>query len=128
MKKTIKIVALLLVATLTLMALAACGLSPKSAQKALEKKGYTVTLSDIDPDVIKLFGLEEGDITASLFATKGEGTDKVHVTIVFCKNLDVARELWDNKPFKEATKGDNRGRVNAIIWYGMEQGWNDAQK
>lgn len=128
MKKTFKILALLLVATLALTALAACGLSPKSAQKALEEKGYKVTSTDIDADALKLFDLEEGDITASLFATKGEGAEEVHVSIIFCKNLDVARELYANKNFQEVSKGSSRGRVNAIIWYGMEQGWDDAQK
>lgn len=131
MKKTIKILALLLLATLTLTALVACGPStnPEKTKKVLEEKGYTVTIETNQEEfaeAYKVYGLENGDIKASLYATNGKAdAEEVHVSIIYCKSASVARTLWNNDVFNKVLQG-SRGIVGSIIWYGMSQGWDDS--
>lgn len=133
MKKTVKILALLLVATLTLAALVACGPStnPEKTKKVLEEKGYTVTVTTDQEEfasAYKVYGLENGDIKASMYATNGkEAPDEVHVNIIYCKSASVARKLWNNSTFINTLQG-SRGIDGSIIWHGMSQGWDDSLK
>lgn len=132
MKKTIKIVALLLVATLALAALVACGPStdPEKTKKVLEEKGYKVTIEKDQEEfayVYEFFGLKDGDVKASLYATneKADAEEK-HLTIIYCKDSSVAKKLWENNDFSKVLQG-SRGRYNSIIWVGMSDVWDDAQ-
>ena len=77
MKKTIKVVAVAMVALMLMLALVSCGATPKSdiaeAKKALEDNGYTVMESSSDGAKV-------------LIASKGEDT----VSIAYYDDQDAA--------------------------------------
>lgn len=131
-KKAIKILALLLLATLALTALVACfpSTNPEKTKKVLEEKGYTVTIETdqekIAPPGYKAYWLKEGDIKATSYATNGKAeAEEVHVEIIYCKSASVAKNLWTNDDFKKALHG-RRGRDGSPIWYGMSQVKDDS--
>ena len=135
MKKFAKIMAVALVAVLTIAALVACGPAskPDKAVAALKENGYAV-VSVIGADssakqlildgIAKAAGLQAGDIIATVEATNGnEG-----ISITYFKSASVAKSYWNANKDKMVEK---EGWVNklsgSMIYTGTEQAVKDAR-
>lgn len=111
MKKTVKILALALVAVMAVAMLVACGpaSNPDKAAKALEKNGYTVTKITNESKAgemtlntqAKFMGLEDGDIVATVSAMN---EDKEFITITYFASSSAAKKAWDKS---QEAKGDD---------------------
>ena len=135
MKKFAKITAVALVAVLALAALVACGPAsdPKKAEKALKDNGYTVVavvgadgaLVQAGLDIVaKAAGLEAGDITATVEATKGSET----ISITYFASASAAKTFWDkNKDNITEKEGWVTKRSGSMIYTGTEQAVKDAR-
>ena len=132
MKRSIKVLALLIVSVLALVAFAGCGGLPKTPNDAkanLEKKGYEVMVADAEDlgYIAAMFGLEEGDLTGAVMAVKESTKDEV--SILYCKNEAVADKLWNDSNFMTAFPVPDKGmrkQVNNILCVGTKQGVKDA--
>ena len=138
MKKFAKVMAVALVAVLALAALVACGPAsdPEKAAKALKDNGYTV-MSVIPDDSVtgKLAqatldgiavaaGLEAGDITATVSATKGSES----ISITYFKSASAAKKFWDeNKDNVQEKEGWVTKQSGSMIYTGTEQAVKDAR-
>ena len=132
MKKVLKVLSLALVAALSMMVLASCGLStnPEKTKKTLEKNGYEVGLAEADDiaEFLELFEMGDGDIKAVLSAVKTETGDRI--TILYCKNADAAKKLNDNGVFRTMflpPSGGEKGREGSLLYVGSKQAIKDAK-
>ncbi|MBQ4587402.1 MAG: hypothetical protein IKC33_01120 [Clostridia bacterium] len=110
MKKSIKVLAMLLV-VLTLSFAVACApnADPEKAKASLEENGYAVLLAT---DAISLgvkelgFGLEHGDLVATLTAVNEDGEA---ITILYFAKSGKAKDFYkDNKDnLKKLTETDD---------------------
>ena len=130
MKKTIKILALALVAVLAVAMLVACGpaSNPDKAEKALEGNGYAVAKVTsaliLDPQAIAA-GLEKGDIVATITASNKDGE---MISITYFKSSSVASKYW--KEHKDEVPDDDKVVVKKsgkMIYFGTKQAIKDAK-
>lgn len=129
MKKIIKILALVLVATLSLAALVACGMpkDPEKAKKNLEDNGYEAGIIDGDDldDFIAIFGLEKGDIEAIVSAAKADDSND-RIVIVYCKDSSVVEKVLGNNAMLPPNQGA-KGSSGSICWSGSKAAIDAAQ-
>lgn len=122
MKKALKIVAVMLVAVMSLTVLAACGAPNSDPEKALanlKEAGYVAT---------KLPALGIAGAESVVSGTKTEKDDEgnivvQHVTIYYFESAEKAEEAWETiKNKSNSDKNDNTDWVIAssgkMIWYG----------
>ena len=138
MKKTLKVLSLVLVAALSMVLLVACDISskPETVQKKLEGKGYEVEITKDAEDlagIAEMYGLEEGDITAMLMAGKydeeDEDNDGEYISVIFFKNSATAKKFTDSDLYKQmhAPNGGEKGRAGSVVYVGTAQAVKDAK-
>ena len=129
MKKTIKLVALSLVLTLSVLMLASCippNMNPDKAIDALEKNDYKAAHDDtVLPFALALLGVKGIDdvvIGTAMIDDKLE-----HVTVIYFEDADAAKAAWEDvkeyaedKDKKEEDSDWTIGKFNNMIWYGTE--------
>ncbi len=129
MKKTIKLIALALVLTLSVLTLASCippNGDPDKAIDALKDNDYAAVHDDtVLPVIFKLAGVKdiEDIVTGSAYID-----DKFeHVTIIYFEDAEAAKDAWDDvKEYaeKEDKKEDDSdwtiAKFGKMIWYGTK--------
>ena len=128
MKKTIKLIALALVLTLSVLTLASCippNMDPDKAIDALKEDGYRAVHDDtVLPLAFKLMGVDGIDDIVT--ATKVVDDKLEHVTIIYFEDADAAKAAWEDvKEYAEENKNDEDSdwtiaKFNNMIWYGTE--------
>lgn len=120
MKKTIKIVAVAMVAVMLMLALVSCGAKPNSdpekAKEALKDNGYIVAN-------ISAFGI--ADCKENISATKIDGESKEAVTIFYFENSDAADAAYDQiKKLADEDKDSSEdvvfGQSGSMIYFGTK--------
>lgn len=119
MKKTVMILALVLIAVLSLTLLVSCGpnSNPDKAAATLKEKGYLVIYTKRDD-----LGAAMGKLDYKIIATNGD--DKV--TISWYQNADDAKAEYDNIS-KDLKSGWQAGYMNKMVWIGTNQAVKDAK-
>jgi hypothetical protein len=129
MKKTIKLIALTLVLTLSVLTLASCffpNMDPEKAIDALEENDYLAAEDDtVLPLIFAGLGIKDVDTVVTATAVidkKGE-----HVTIIYFEDADAAKAAWEDvkeyaedKDKKEEDSDWKIGKFGKMIWYGTE--------
>ena len=129
MKKTMKLLALVLVLALSVVTLASClppNMDPDKAIDALEDNGYRAAHDDtVLPLVFKLMGID--DIDDIVTATAIIDDELEHVTIIYFEDADAAKDAWEDvKEYAEKEDKDEEdtnwtiAKFNNMIWYGTE--------
>ena len=132
MKKFTKILALALVAIMSLVVFAACApnADPVKAEAALKENGYTAGKDDtIVPGILGFAGIKDVDCVVSgslLVEGEGDEDDKLeHVTIVYFESAEAAEAAWEKmqdyaaKEDEDAKESDwTIKRSGAMIYYG----------
>lgn len=132
MKKFTKILALALVAIMSLVVFAACApnADPVKAEAALKENGYTAGKDDtIVPGLLWVAGIKDVDcvVTGSLLVEgEGDEEDKLeHVTIVYFESEEAAEAAWEKmqdyaeKEDEDAEESDWTIKLSgAMIYYG----------
>ena len=129
MKKTIKLITLALVLSLSAILLASClapNPNPEKAIAALKEKDYIATEDDtVLPLIFAGLGIKNVDTVVTGTAVidkKGE-----HVTIIYFEEAEDATEAWE-KVKEYAEKEDKKEedsdwtikKSGKMIWYGTE--------
>lgn len=129
MKKTIKLIALTLVLSLSVILLASClapNPNPEKAIAALKEKDYIAAEDDtVLPFIFAGLGIKNVDTVVTGTAVidkKGE-----HVTIIYFEEAEDATEAWE-KVKEYAEKEDKKKedsdwtiqKSGKMIWYGTE--------
>lgn len=98
MKKTMKLIALALVLTLSVVMLASCfgpNANPEKAIEALKKNDYKAAEDDtVLPLIFAGLGIKDVDTVVTgtaIIDDKGE-----HVTIVYFEDADAAKAAWED--------------------------------
>ena len=129
MKKTIKLIALTLVLTLSVLTLASCffpNMDPEKAIDSLEENDYLAAEDDtVLPLIFAGLGIKDVDtvVTATaIIDKKGE-----HVTIIYFEDAAAAKAAWEDvkeyaedKDKKEEDSDWKIGKFGKMIWYGTE--------
>lgn len=128
MKKAIKLIALALVLTLSVLTLASCippNSDPDKAIDALKDNDYKAVHDDtIIPLALKLMGVD--DIDDVVTGTKIVDDKLEHVTIIYFEDADAAKDAWEDvKEYAEENKDDEDtdwtiAKFGKMIWYGTE--------
>ena len=129
MKKTIKLIALMLVLALSVVTLASClppNMDPDKAIDALKENDYKAVHDDtVLPLVFKLMGVKGIDDIVTGTAVIDDKLE--HITIIYFEDADAAKAAWED--IKEyAEKEDKKeedsdwtiAKFNNMIWYGTE--------
>ena len=126
MKKTMKLIALALVLTLSVVMLASCfgpNADPDKALEALEDNGYKAAEDKyILPAIFAGLGIKDVDVVIS-------GTDVIddkteHVTIVYFEDADAAEAAWnDLKEYAEKEDKDEKDTDWTINKFGKMIYW-----
>ena len=128
MKKFAKVMAVVLVAVMSLALLVACGpnADPDKAVASLKKNDYTAAKDTLLATALKALGVD--DIEAVVKGTKSVKTDdnktKLEtVTIVYFKNADAAKASWKKlENYAEEQKGDSNNwtvaQTGALVYWG----------
>ncbi len=128
MKKTIKLIALMLVLVLSVVTLASClppNPDPEKAIEALEENGYKAAHDDkIIPIAFKLRGIKDLDDVV-IASAKIDG-ELEYVTILYFDDADAAKAAWEEvQDYAEETEDEDDsdwtiGKFSNMIWYGTE--------
>ena len=129
MKKTIKLVALALVLTLSVVMLASClapNTDPEKAIDALEENDYKAAEDDtILPLVFTGLGIKNVDTVVTGTAVIDKKVE--HVTIIYFEEAEDAKAAWEKvkeyaeKEDKEEEDSDwTINKFGKMIWYGTE--------
>ncbi len=128
MKKTMKLIALALVLTLSVVMLASClppNMDPEKAIDALEENGYKAAHDDtVIPLALKLMGVK--DVEDVVKATAVIDGELEYVTIIYFDDADAAKTAWEDvKDYAEETEDEDDsdwtiGKFGKMIWYGTE--------
>ena len=129
MKKTIKLIALALVLTLSVVLLASClapNIDPEKAIEALEENDYTAVEDDtILPLVFAGLGIKDVDTVVTGTAVIDKKVE--HVTIIYFEEAEDANAAWEKvkeyaeKEDKEDEDSDwTINKFGAMIWYGTK--------
>ncbi len=129
MKTTMKLIALALVLTLSVLTLVSCfapNANPDKAIEALEKKGYKAAEDKyVLPAIFAGLGIKNVDVVIS-------GTDVIddkteHVTVVYFEDADSAEAAWnDLKEYAEKEDKDEKDtdwtidRSGKMIYWGTK--------
>ncbi len=129
MKTTMKLIALALVLTLSVLTLVSCfapNANPDKAIEALEKKGYKAAEDKYAlPAIFAGLGVKNVDVVVT-------GTDVIddkieHVTIVYFEDADSAKAAWnDLKEYAEKEDKDEKDtdwtidRSGKMIYWGTK--------
>ena len=143
MKKTLRMLALVMAVLMCIFAVVACDSNkdanedtekkeevikpnsdPAKAKENLEKEDYVVTLID-DESVLKLSGID--GLVAAITAMKGTDAEEADaISIYYFKDSDSAKKAEENEFIKEALeeakKEDNvsTGISGKILWMGTK--------
>ena len=127
MKKMIKLIALALVLTLSVVMLASCNApnsNPEKAVAALEKNGYTA--GHDESSISALFaGIDPKDVTDVVIAYKRVGINIDSITIIYFEDTNAAKDAWEEiKKEIEDEIDEDSGYVveksGKMIWFGTE--------
>ena len=129
MKKTIKLIALALVLTLSVVLLASClapNIDPEKAIEALEENDYTAVEDDtILPLVFAGLGIKDVDTVVTGTAVIDKKVE--HVTIIYFEEAEDANAAWAKvkeyaeKEDKEDEDSDwTINKFGKMIWYGTK--------
>ena len=135
MKKSIKVITILLVLIMLLALLTAC--NAQTYKHRLEDKGYIVYYFEIDQDSIKelgslgaqlrRYGLSVDDMKWAIVGAYQSSKDEGQITIYHFKNKDSANTFYTK--YKEEIEDEDI--VIEIdrkdVFYGNEKGINDAR-
>ena len=98
MKKTMKLIALALVLTLSVVMLASCfgpNANPEKAIEALKKNDYKAAEDDtVLPLIFAGLGIKDVDTVVTGTAIIGDKGE--HVTIVYFEDADAAKAAWED--------------------------------
>lgn len=128
MKKTIKLIALALVLTLSVVMLASCfgpNADPEKAAAKLKENGYIVSH---DESGLSAFfgGFDVKDVTDVVSASAMMGTNYEHVTIIYFEDTEAANDAWEDvkeKAEKDDKKEDEDWvikKFGSMIYYGTK--------
>lgn len=129
MKKTIKLIALALVLSLSVVMLASClppNSNPEKAIESLKENDYKAVEDDtVLPLVFAGLGIKDVDTVVTGTAVIDEKVE--HVTIVYFENADAAKAAWEDvkeyaeKEDKEEDDSDwTINKFGKMIWYGTK--------
>jgi len=129
MKKTMKLIALALVLTLSVVMLASClppNSDPEKAIDALKDNDYKAVQDDtVLPLVYAGLGIKDVDAVVTGTAIIDKKVE--HVTIIYFEDADAAKAAWDDvkeyaeKEDKEEEDTDwTISKFGKMIWYGTE--------
>ncbi len=131
MKKSVKILALALVAIMLCLSLTACGApnaDPDKALESLKDNGVTWAAKDktVIPGLMKIAGIDGVDCVVS-------GTGKIddefaHITIIYFEEAEDAKDEWEDvKEYAEKDKDDDAkdsewviDKSGKMIYYGTK--------
>ena len=126
MKKTMKLIALTLVLTLSVLTLASCffpNMDPEKAIASLKENDYKAAHDDIViPIALKLLGVD--GINDVVTGSKIVDDKLQHVTVIYFDDADAAKAAWEDvKEYAEKDKDDEDsdwkiGKFDKMIWYG----------
>lgn len=129
MKKTIKLIALALVLSLSVVMLASClppNSNPEKAIESLKENDYKAVEDDtVLPLVFTALGVKDVKTVVTGTAVINEKVE--HVTIIYFEDADAAKAAWDDvKEYaeKEDKKEEDSdwtiNKFGKMIWYGTE--------
>ena len=128
MKKTIKLIALMLVLALSVVTLASClppNMDPDKAIDALKENDYKAVHDDtVLPLVFKLMGVKGIDDIVTGTAVIDDKLE--HITIIYFEDADAAKAAWEDvkeyaeKEDKEEHSDWTIGKFDKMIWYGTK--------
>ena len=128
MKKMIKLIALALVLTLSVVMLASCNApnsNPEKAVAALKEADYKAVEDDtVTPLFLAGLGIKDVDVVVTGTAVIDKKVE--HVTIIYFESADAAKAAWEDvKEYAETDKGEEDtdwtiDRSGKMIWYGTE--------
>lgn len=112
MKKFAKVMAITLIAVLSLALLVSCGpnSNPDKAAAALKDKGYLVIYTKRDD-----LGAAMGKLDYKIIATNGDET----ITISWFQNADDAQAEYDE--ISKNLKNKQAGHIGKMVWIGTNQ-------
>ena len=130
MKKTIRLIAVAMVAVMLCLSLASCGgpnADPDKALEALKDNGVNWAVKDdtVTPGLLSLAGIKDVDCVVS---GTGEIEDEgAHITILYFEDKEAADNAWDKVQEKaEDEKKDNEDsewvckKSGKMIYYGTK--------
>lgn len=137
MKKTIRLIAVAMVAVMLCLSLASCGgpnADPDKALEALKDNGITLAAKDttIVPLALKLLGVDGIDCVVS-------GTGKIddayaHATVIYFDEAEDANDAWEKvEEYANKQKDDEAGddwvckKSGKMIYYGTKAGIKAAK-
>ena len=129
MKTTIKLIALALVLTLSVLTLASCfapNAHPDKAIESLEKNGYKAAKDKyVLPAIFAGLGVENVDVVITGTAVIEDKAE--HVTVVYFEDADSAEAAWNNlKEYAEKEDKDDKDtdwtidRSGKMIYWGTK--------
>lgn len=126
MKKTIKLIALALVLTLSVFTLASCffpNSDPEKAIASLKENDYKAAHDDlVIPLALKVLGVD--GINDVITGSKIVDDKLQHVTVIYFEDADAAKAAWEDvKEYAEKDKDEEDsdwkiGKFGKMIWYG----------
>ncbi len=126
MKKTIKLIALALVLTLSVFTLASCffpNSDPEKAIASLKENDYKAAHDDlVIPFALKVLGVD--GINDVITGSKIVDDKLQHVTVIYFEDADAAKAAWEDvKEYAEKDKDEEDsdwkiGKFGKMIWYG----------
>ena len=129
MKKTIKLIALALVLSLSVVMLASCmapNSNPEKAIAALEENGYYAAHDEYGALAVTI-GINPKDVTDIVTGTKPVDNKLEHITILYFEDADATKTAWEKvkkyaeeKDKKEVDSGWTVKKFNKMIWFGTE--------
>lgn len=135
MKKAIKLIALALVLTLSVVMLASCfgpNADPDKAIEALKENNYKAAQDDtVLPIVYTGLGIKDVDVVVTGTALVNDKLE--HVTIIYFEDADAAKAAWEDvkeyaeKEDKEEDEDWEIKKFGKMIWYGTKAAIKAAQ-
>lgn len=130
MKTTIKLIALALVLTLSVLTLASCvapNPNPEKAIAALKEADYKAAEDDtVLPLIFAGLGVKDVDTVVTGSAIIEEKLE--HVTVIYFEDADAAKAAWEKvKEYAEKEDKDEKdtdwtiNKAGKMIWYGTKE-------
>ena len=129
MKKTIKLIALMLVLVLSVVTLASClppNSNPEKAIASLKENDYKAAEDDtLLPLIFAGLGIKDVDVVVTGSAIVDDKFE--HVTIIYFEDADAAKAAWEDvKEYAEKEDKEEKdtdwtiAKFGKMIWYGTE--------
>ena len=137
MKRSVRILCMLLVAITLVATLASCGApseDPDAVDAALEEKGYVVSKLKNKMAMVSLAAVGINTAECLLSAIRIDGSNVDQVTVVYFKTADDAKEAMEKIGEYAEPPADTKDsnwvaptRSGKLIYFGTKQGVKDAK-